>query len=388
MTKQVSLLLKLFLIPVFLWGCSSVPAPQPAKTQSPTLPLQVSTPLQDPTSTPEPSQTETVISAVPEVNPLTGQAVQDPAQLKRRPILVKIQNAPREDRPPFGLSAADIVFEYSIEFGDTRFAAIYYSHFPEKIGPIRSARHIDIHLVRGYKSVLVFGGAYDDLMNLLSDSDFGDRLVREGPNTEPAMFRYDPEGKNYLLTDLTLMDPILEKYSIDNQPQNLKGMLFSDELPQQGEPASQLAIRFSPASYNTWQYDPSAGSYLRFSETQNDLEDNNPQVAPHVDRNTEEQIAAENVVVLQSVYFPLIKTSSSEVYDIQLIGSGNAYLARDGKIFPLTWQRKSEDDVVSLVDGQGNPFPFKPGQTWFEVLSTNSQINHQDQTWTFKNWLP
>jgi hypothetical protein len=384
MKKHVSLLIKISLV-ALMAGC----APAPVNTL--TTPVMTSTPVtatQTPTVAPVITPTEVAAQTVSSLDPLTGLEVENPLQLDRRPILVKIQNAPREDRPPFGLSDADIVFEYSIEFGDTRFAAIYYSRFPSKIGPIRSARHIDIHLVNGYQSILVFGGAYDDLLDLLSDSDFGDRLVREGPNTEPAMYRYDPEGKNYLLTDLTQMDSILQKYEIDNQRQDLGGMLFSEGIPEGGKPAGKLEIRFSPASYNYWQYDSSTGKYLRFSETQNDLENNDPAYAPLLDRNSGAQISADNVVILQSVYFPLIKTSSSEVYDIQLVGEGQAYLARDGQIIPLTWQRKEENDVVTLVDSQGSPVSFKPGQTWFEVINTTSKVLQQEETWRFENWLP
>lgn len=385
--KTVSTPLGIIFILAFLVGCSPISTNQITKDSLPTMtPVAVST-GSIAVPTPEATATSAEVT-VTEINPLTGQAVPDVDQLKRRPILVKVQNAPREDRPQFGLTAADVVFEYSIEFGDTRFAAIYYSQFPDKVGPIRSARHIDIHLVKGYKAILVFGGAYEDLLDLLADSDFGDRLVREGPNTKPAMFRYDPEGHNYLLADLTLMDPVLETYNIDNYPQKLEGMLFSENIPDGGDPAGELSIRFSAASYNTWKYDSTSRHYLRFSETKNDLENNDPQVAPLMDHNNEEQIAADNVVIIQAMYDSLIKTSSTEVYDIQLLGEGEAYLARDGKIIPLKWQRKAEEDVVSLVDQQGRPFPFKPGKTWFQVLSTRSRIEHQGENWSFINWLP
>lgn len=371
----------------FLNGCTEdTPAQQtPGQQTAP------SAGVESPSQAVEPTVQLTATPLAPvslEVNPLTGLPAEDPAQLNRRPILVKIQNAPRADRPPFGLSAADLVFEYSIEFGDTRFAAVFYSQFPDKAGPIRSARHVDIHLVRGYRSVLVFGGAYEDLLNLLVESDFGSRLVREGPNTAPALFRYDPEGKNYLLADLTLMDPILEKYAIDNQPQHLAGMTFSNTPPEGGNAAEQFDIRFSGASYNRWQYDPSTGRYWRSSENKNDLNGDNPQYDPLLDRNTGEQIAADNVVILLAVYYPLIKNASSEVYDIQLLGSGPAYLARDGKVFPLHWRRENEDTVVSLYDDQGNPFPFKAGQTWFEILSSASRVDQQEGRWEVTNWLP
>ncbi len=120
--------------------------------------------------------------------------MQDPGLLSKRPLIVKIQNVPRESRPQWGLSLADHVYEYYIEYGDTRFAAVYYGNRPEQVGPIRSARHVDMQLIQMYNGVLLFGGAYEELLETLLAAEYGDRLIREGPNTEPAFFRFEPEG--------------------------------------------------------------------------------------------------------------------------------------------------------------------------------------------------
>ncbi|HVM73206.1 MAG TPA: DUF3048 domain-containing protein, partial [Anaerolineales bacterium] len=54
-----------------------------------------------------------------DVDPLTGLKVADPALLQRRPMLIKVSNLPRNVRPQWGLSLADIVFEYYAEEGST-----------------------------------------------------------------------------------------------------------------------------------------------------------------------------------------------------------------------------------------------------------------------------
>ena len=56
------------------------------------------------------------------VNPLTGLPVGDPTRLERRPLGIKITHFPREVRPfQWGLNTADLVYEYYLEFGMTRF---------------------------------------------------------------------------------------------------------------------------------------------------------------------------------------------------------------------------------------------------------------------------
>ncbi|NTU99763.1 MAG: DUF3048 domain-containing protein [Methanoregulaceae archaeon] len=68
----------------------------------------------------------------PDVNPLTGLKVTDPALLKRRPIMVRVGND-SEARPQVGLNRADVVYEELVEWWITRFTAIYLSQDPEII---------------------------------------------------------------------------------------------------------------------------------------------------------------------------------------------------------------------------------------------------------------
>ena len=59
-------------------------------------------------------------------NPMTGEVVADPADLQRRPIAVKLANAPADyTRPQAGLNDADLIFEHWTEGSVTRFTAIF-----------------------------------------------------------------------------------------------------------------------------------------------------------------------------------------------------------------------------------------------------------------------
>jgi hypothetical protein len=115
------------LISVALAACGqAVPVASPTPTETPTI-TETPTPL--PTDTPTPQPT---LSYPPEgygpsnfpsgVNPLTGLQVANPALLDRRPLLIKVTNLPRNVRPQWGLSLADIVFEYYTEEGSARSA--------------------------------------------------------------------------------------------------------------------------------------------------------------------------------------------------------------------------------------------------------------------------
>ena len=76
---------------------------------------------------------------------MTG-LVLPPEQRGRRPLIVCINND-FAARPQFGTSQADVVYEYLMEgYGITRFSGIFYGSGSSQIGPVRSARLINLSL--------------------------------------------------------------------------------------------------------------------------------------------------------------------------------------------------------------------------------------------------
>ena len=389
---------------VMLAGCqpsmiTPLPGVDPETQAAQTSPLTPTTPLPTlPSEHPEiPAETEVTTlptlaaenSMAPSsgINPLTGLPPARDELLERRPLIVKIQNVPRESRPQWGVSLADIVYEYYIEYGDTRFAAVYYGQQPEKVGPIRSARHVDQHLIRMYEAIFIYGGAYDKLNNLLLESEFGDRLIREGPGTYPALFRYEPDGVNYLLADLIKIDDVIEQYKMDNARQELDDLVFDENIPPGGDPASRVFVRFSGGMYNRWDFNESAGEYLRYSDVKNDIDRIKEVYVQLTDRLTSEPIAAANVVILLAEYERI--EEAAEVYDLDLLGSGKAYVVRDGRVYQVTWKRPEAMAMLTLVDENGDPFPLKPGQTWFALMGYNTRLEQDgSETWRFTFMMP
>ena len=385
------LLYVLVLLSVLLSACGLVPTASPTPTATP-LPTATSTITDTPTATPTNTPTLTATPSYPaegygpsnfpaDVDPLTGLKVADPALLQRRPMVVKVQNLPRNGHPQWGLSLADIVFEYYTEEGTTRFAAVYYGQDASQVGPIRSGRFIDADIVRGYKAMFAFGSAYVAEMNRFRNSEFANRLVIEGANT--PLTRYDPNGFDYLMVNTANLSAYATQRDL-NQPQNLNNMVFKLPAPASGQPGTQVYTRYSGAIYNRWDYDATSGRYLRFS----DNADANNGVAGEqylqlTDRLNNQPIAFDNVVVLyvnHQLYAP-------NIYDILLSGSGDAYAFRDGQAYKVKWVR-NDTDVVSLTNPDGSPFAFKPGTTCFEVMGLSSTVVQTGPSWRFTHFMP
>lgn len=349
--------------------------PEPA-TPTPTL---SPTPL-PPTATPTPAYPEEGYGPTnfPQgVNPLTGLEVEDPSLLDRRPIIIKVQNLPRADRPHWGLSNADIVYEYYTEFGTTRFAAIFYGEDAEMVAPIRSARLFDFNVVRGYKGMFIFGSAYEGTYNRLINSEFANRLMIESANTAGVIYRIEPNTKNFEVADTSKVADYTQRMGIDNSRQNLDGVFFQIQAPVGGEESDSVFVRFSGAIYNRWDYNPTTHTYSRFSDAENSIGPDDEVYEKLIDRANNKPIETENIAVIFVRHVDIDARPTVEVLDVSLLGTGEAYIARDGKVYEVTWSRPNEESVLTFLNPDGSVFPLRPGQTWVEVMTLNGKTEKQ-----------
>ncbi len=394
----------IILLAILLSACSQT-APAPVTT--PTVPnLEEPSPTATPTETPiPPTDTPTPTASLtptlepqdygpdnfPEnVNPLTGLPVPKPELLDRRPVAVKIQTFPRGQRPPWAISLADIVYDYYQNNGLTRLHAIYYTNNAEQVGPIRSARLPDGTLVRMYESIFAFGGADRRILNRLFNTEYANRLIVEGSNICPAMCRIEPNTYNYLVANTAELGLYAERQGADNTRQNLDGMSFQHQAPTGGNPGEQVSVRYSISSYSRWDYDLESGRYLRFQDAQEDSGQGEA-YEPFMDRTTEEQVTADNVVVLFAEHEYVRRQGNNEIVDIKLSGEGQAYLFRDGQAYKVNWNAVPNESILHLTDVEGNPVAFKPGTTWFQVIgetSLNNQEQNEQGTWRFEFRIP
>jgi hypothetical protein len=327
-----------------------------------------------PTITPEPSLTPTAIpvrleSAVDfgtDRNPLTGELVEDTTILNRRPLAIKISNAPaRWVRPQSGFNEADLVFEHITEAGITRFTMVIYGKTPPNVGPIRSARLIDLEIPAMYDSGLVYSGSSDGVRQKLLTSDLRPRILFAN---EPGYYR---TGANKPIEHTLYAIPatlwgVMEAKGLGNRPVLNTTMVF-DELPPVGDiPASEVTLDYRWAVVD-WKYDEESGHYKRWTDGE-----------VHKDANTDEQIQASNVIVILANHredptiCEQVTNGVCTHYSVepQIWGTGPAILFRDGKRYDGTWQRINRGDMLTLYDAAGEALPLQIGNTWFQVIPT------------------
>lgn len=378
--------------------------PTDTATAEPTATSTLVPPTSTPTDTPEPTATEVNLDPLANypvegygpanfpanINPLTGLAVDDPAILDRRPVAVKISNYPRDIRPQWGLSLADLVFEYYHEGGLTRFHAIFYGNNTSEVGPIRSARLPDDLLIQAYKSVFAFGSADYRVRSMLFNAEYANRLASVSdkpcpPDIDYPTCRIDPNQWNHLMTDTSILSQHFTAQGVPNGRQNLDGMRFDKAVPPDGETGDSLIVRYSADDYHKWVYDAATGKYQRYYDAAYDSGAGET-FELLTDRSNDQIVAADNVVVLfvpHSFY-----SREPEMILIDLIGYGKATLFRDGQAYDANWARPNAGEIVSITFDDGSRFPLKPGNTWFEIVGQSSLTQQGSPDWRVQFQTP
>lgn len=342
---------------------STPTAAPPTPTPQPTIDVQKPTP--EPTSAPSgPTPLPTIMG---DVWPLTGLPVEDPALLERPPFAVKVSNNP-EVRPQSGLQFADIVFEHLAEGGFTRYTAIFHSTGAERVGALRSARLIDLEIPAMFKCAFAYSGAVADVERMIRESDFADRAFSQS-RAGAAMYRIPIPGRateHTLFTDTDSLWALAKDRRLYGV-RDLRGMRFDPNPPAGGRATRSVFIPYSSYYSNvTWTWDAARGAYLHSVLGQ-----------PHKDTLTDQQIGANNVVL---VYVNHVQTLIVEdrlgarSVQIQIWGEGKATVLRDGKAWDVTWKRPNREDPITLVGSDGQLFPLKPGNTWYNMVPLDMKV--------------
>ncbi len=291
--------------------------------------------------------------------PLTGEPAPNGKVPDRPALAEKVDNYPTA-RPQSGLDAADIVYEEPVESKITRYVAVFQCSNSSSVGPIRSARALDVGILSQFGTPLLASvGGIDPVLSLINQSPVTELDLRYVPASviqHPAgrVAPYDTYASTAALWGLKPNDK--------TPPQPV--FRFSDTVPS-GTPVSSVTIPFSSSSTPTWTYDATTKQFLRsYGSTPDTLADG-------------KQNAAANVVVqyINVTYGPWLENSEGGLeVQANLVGRGTANVFRNGVEIKGYWRRSSEGSATQWIDdATGNEIPLQPGQTWVELVP--SQIN-------------
>ena len=276
-------------------------------------------------------------------------------------IIVKIDDT-NQARPQTGIEDADVVYIEQVEGGATRIAVLYSAKYPEIVGPVRSARISDMEIFAQYgKFGFAYSGAQRKLISVIEAANLFNMSAERFGYYEPYFrdeSRYAPVNlylhPNILLEKAHAKDIYFEKAT-------KSGWVFG---PTAKNGRKVLGVDFSwPAVKYGADWDKVSKKWLI-------RQNGEPKMA-----KSGSQLAADTLVL------QLVAITDSEYGDknggvtphVESIGTGNALIFRNGKVFDAIWSRPTATDTTTWKDAAGVDIPFATGQTWIALVDQERQ---------------
>ena len=274
-------------------------------------------------------------------------------------LAVKIDDTPPA-HPQIGLPNADVVYIEQVEGGLTRLATIFSTpeRLPSLIGPVRSARISDIDILAQYGRVaFAFSGAQTKLLPVIN----GANLENLGAEREPATLYSRDETRqaptNLILHPQLLLDKAKSEGKTISQAKPMAWYFGS--LPAGGKSIESVSMKWPASRYSATWSAPEKRWLLNYLG------------APDMDSDGI-QLGSPTLIIQK------VSITPSEYHDkvggvtpfSNTVGSGTAYLLRDGQAIPIFWNRASAELPTTWTLKDGSNANFAPGQIWIALTDT------------------
>ena len=300
------------------------------------------------------------------INPLTGEQIDDPSLVNRRPVAVMLNNH-YDAMPQHGVSQADMIFEYNVEGGITRMVGFFFD--PSKvgvIGSIRSARACFVETVLGMDAIYFHCGGSTEADNMMYN--LGMDHIDENYDVYWRDYgRYETRAwEHTLMTSGESIANFLDarNFRRDHYDDYSYPIQYvEDGTPKNGETAEHVYVRFSNYKTGEFDYNADTGLYMI-----------NEYGSPYIDGNTNEQVGVTNLLVLRTTVYNSGDSSGHMVIDLQ--GSDSGMYFCGGKCEEITWEKDSMYDPFVYYHADGTPLDLQVGHTYVCVIAHDAGLSY------------
>jgi len=276
-------------------------------------------------------------------------------------LVVKVDDT-KQARPQVGLEDADVIYVEQVEAGLTRIAALYSSHLPDLIGPVRSARISDIELFAQFGRVgLAYSGAQSKMRPVIAGANIENLSAEINP---PSIYTKDPSRVgpvNMILKPSLLLERANAKAKTKIDLPIRSPWSFGD-APSEQVITTTAKIKWPNARYEL-RWDEVRKQYLTYFNGEANLS------------AIGEQLGADTAIIqLVSITPSIYGDKFGGVTPVsKTTGSGKAIMLRDGFRYEITWKRDLATDVTTWLTKDGKVANFKPGKIWI-FLTDNAPV--------------
>jgi len=276
------------------------------------------------------------------------------------------------------ITADDRLRDAGLLLPDTATPVVNDEPIAGQVGPVRSARLVNIHIHDFFQdSCLVFAGVTDEILDKVPPCAL---VFKEG------------DGGIGSMLDISRMIKISEENGARRGSDfDYASNVFSDQVPSVGQPVTQIDVFFSQLNQSRWVYDPLYQGWLRY------VDNASKDTVFHVDtdRLTGRQLFFENVIVLFTDH-EVIEPTIIDIY-LQQGERGDGLLFRDAQLLKLKWSTLSGEyekktgfrRPIALLDEKDNPIPLRPGRTWILIVTPFSDVSEKTPgVWRLRFYPP
>ena len=278
-----------------------------------------------------------------------------------RPIAMMLSNS-RAALPQCGISSAGIIYETPMEGGEMRFEAVFEDYASlSRIGSVRSARMYHPMLAAEHNAIFIHFGHNIYAEDLLAQIDHIDGVGRYGDKT---FYRTDDrKAPHNAFTTPELMEKGMTAAGFSREETDLSRgkLLFVDAGTRRDMSAAAQAVtvRLPYSSNKPWfEYNAETNKYDRFQYD-----------GVQKDGLTGEQLSVTNIIIQNCDYN---MEEDNYTHNIHLVGSGKGYYITEGRMIPITWEKKSDLGMTRYYEESGRELRVNRGTTWICLVLPKS----------------
>ena len=277
-----------------------------------------------------------------------------------RPIAVMIDNEIGA-RPQAGLNDAYMIYEITVEGGETRYMAFFKGTTPDKIGPVRSSRHYFLDYALEHDAIYVHFR-----WSPLAQSDIKTYGINNINGIYDNFYWREPiKGWHNAFTSMSNIMNYAnrKKYRTTSDAECVLKYNEQDKSIESEMTANKIYLKYSYVQNSQYLYDKDRKVYLR---SVNGTE--------HRDRWTNEQFYAKNIVILKVKNNLLDDPENKGRQQLYNVGTGDGFYITNGEYEPITWKKEDRKSRTIYYDQQGNEIKFNDGITWVNIVPLNATI--------------
>lgn len=305
------------------------------------------------------------VITIDRTNPFTGADDLSDKALGKRPVAVSVNNV-SPSLPQYGISSADMIYEFEVEYGLTRLLAFWadYTKVPD-LCSVRSARYFFPVTAMGYDAFYVHWGFYYPDQSYIDSLDFDEF---EGLYNQANLYGRDQNrlDAGYALEHTSVFYGSKLASELENGDYRLdlkeskKGTAFNfakEEITASDEECTKVYVDFGGQD-STFNYNGS---------TYDKLHNGNP----HKDQSTGEQLTFKNIFILETD-ITVFNSAGRNTVDWQGDENSAGYYITNGTIQKIHWEKTSEEDYLKFYDENGKEIEVNKGKSYITYTSPGS----------------